>query len=190
MFKLTILKHQTWSMTRWWTNLHTHHCKSRWCGGQGISSSTFSQHQCSLTGVLPNYAHEGTTTATGKHIKFFDCTIVPEEKTYTTAHKAANSTFNATLWPPIQECILLHINLPKTQFCTPFIESWTRITIWLKPTFCNSIISIVQCTQGAECGAMEEGRPAKSLINLSVQGAWSNKTVERLDKNSVWTRAH
>jgi hypothetical protein len=119
MFKLTILKHQTWSMTRWWTNLHTHHCKSRWCGGQGISASTFSQHQCSLTGVLPNYAHEGTTTATSKHIKFFDCTIVPEEKTYTTAHKTANSTFNATLWWPMQECILLHINLPKTQILYP-----------------------------------------------------------------------
>lgn len=81
------------------------------------------------------------------------------------------------------------LTFQRPKFCTPFIESWTRITIWLKPTLCNSIISIVQSTQGAECGAMEEGRPAKSLIKLWVHGAWSNKTVERLDKNLVWTRA-
>ncbi len=149
------------------------------------------QHQCSLTGVLPNYAHEGTTTATSKHIKFFDCTIVPEEKTYTTAHtrlQTAHSTQLCNhLYKNVYYCTL---TFQRPKLCTPFIESWTRITIWLKPTFCNSIISIVQCTQGAECGAMEEGRPAKSLIKLSVHGAWSNKTVERLDKNSVWTRAH
>jgi hypothetical protein len=76
-----------------------------------------------------------------------------------------------------------HINLPNTETLYPLHRELDQNYHLTKTTFCNSIISIVQCTQGAECGAMKEGRPAKSLIKLS----WCliNKTVERLDKNPM-----